>query len=85
MSYLRNDKIIKLIGLKIKSLRLTHKKTQEDVAFDAGIEPVQLSRIENGKINTSITHIYEIAKAIGIHPKKISDIDFEEIILTNSL
>jgi transcriptional regulator with XRE-family HTH domain len=78
VAYLRNEKIIKLIGLKIKSLRLMHKKTQEDVAWDAGIEPVQLSRIENGKINTSITHIYEIAKAIGVHPKDFFDINFEE-------
>jgi transcriptional regulator with XRE-family HTH domain len=77
VKYLRKDKVIVLVGLKIKSLRLQHQKTQEQVAFEAGIEPMQLSKIERGIINTSISQIFAIATAIGIHPKEIFDIDFD--------
>ena len=66
MSYLRNIKFINLVGLRIREIRISQGKTQEDVAFEIGIEPVQLSRIENGKINTSISHICEIAKVLKV-------------------
>jgi transcriptional regulator with XRE-family HTH domain len=71
VAYLRNQIFISLVGNRIKELRYLHKKTQEDVAFEIGIEITQLSRIENGKINTSISQICEIAKAIGVEPKEI--------------
>jgi transcriptional regulator with XRE-family HTH domain len=71
VAYLRNIKFIKLVGERIRLLRLEQNRTQEDVAFEIGIEPVQLSRIENGKINTSISHICEIAKCLKISPKDI--------------
>ncbi len=71
MAYLRNIKFIKLVGERIRILRLEQNRTQEDVAFEIGIEPVQLSRIENGKINTSISHVCEIAKCLKVSPKEI--------------
>jgi transcriptional regulator with XRE-family HTH domain len=40
--------------------------TIEELAFDAEIEYVQLSRIELGKINTSIYHIYKISHSLSV-------------------
>jgi transcriptional regulator with XRE-family HTH domain len=79
VTHLRNQKFVILVGKRVQQLRMLHQKTQEDVAFEIGIEITQLSRIENGKVNTSISHICEIAKAIGVAPKEIfdlSDLDF---------
>jgi transcriptional regulator with XRE-family HTH domain len=71
LKYLRDIEGIKRIGKRIKELRLQKGLTQEAVAWEAEIEPMQLSRIERGVINTSISHILAIAKAIKVHPKEI--------------
>jgi transcriptional regulator with XRE-family HTH domain len=42
--------------------------TQEQLAFDTGLELSQIGRIERGVINTSITSVFEIAKALNIEP-----------------
>jgi len=60
-----------MIGLRIKKIRTESKLTQEQVAWEAGIEPMQLSRIERGVINTSISHILAIAKAMNVKPSAI--------------
>jgi DNA-binding XRE family transcriptional regulator len=71
VKYLRDKEGIKKIGEKIRELRLGKGLTQEAVAWEAGIEPMQLSKIERGVINTSVSHILVIAKAIKVHPSKI--------------
>lgn len=71
MKYLRDIEGIKKIGSRIKELRLQKGLTQEAVAWEANIEPMQLSRIERGVINTSVSHILAIAKAINVHPTEI--------------
>lgn len=55
-----------LIGKKLRDLRVDKQLTIEQVALECGIEYSQLSRIERGKINTSIYHIYSIARALNI-------------------
>jgi transcriptional regulator with XRE-family HTH domain len=71
LKYLRDKEGILKIGKKIRELRLQKGLTQEAVAWEANIEPMQLSRIERGVINTSISHILAIAKAMDIHPSEI--------------
>ena len=68
LKYLRDKEGIIKIGKKIRELRLQKNLTQEDVAWEAGIEPMQLSRIERGVINTSVSHILAIAKAMNVSP-----------------
>lgn len=45
--------------------------TIEKVANDAGIEYTQLSRIEHGKINTSIYHAYIISKSLEVELQEL--------------
>lgn len=44
-----------------------------ELAFQAEIEYSQLSRIERGEINTSISVVNAIAKALNISPKDLFD------------
>jgi hypothetical protein len=57
----------KIVGLKLRSIRLENKKTIESTAFDAEMDYTQLSRIELGKINTSFFQIYKISKSLKVH------------------
>lgn len=54
------------VGSKIRSIRQTKKWTIEQLAFEVGIEYTQLSRIERGKINTSIFQIFLISNALQV-------------------
>ena len=73
MKYLRDETGIKKFGRRVKELRLSKNMTQETVAWEAGIEPMQLSRIERGIINTSLSHILAVAKALGVKAKELMD------------
>lgn len=66
MKYLRNEVAIKKFGERLKEVRLSKKISQESLSYEAGIEFSQLSRIERGIINTSISHAYVIAKALKV-------------------
>jgi transcriptional regulator with XRE-family HTH domain len=60
------DMTVKLIGARIRKLRNDKQLTLEHLAFKADMDYTQLSRIELGKINTSIYQIYKIATALQI-------------------
>ncbi len=73
LKYLRDDIGIKKFGQKLKEIRLSKNLTQEALAWEANIEPMQVSRIERGIINTSISQVFNIAKALQIKPTELFD------------
>ena len=68
MKYLRDEEGIRKFGLKLKQIRLERGYTQEKLAWIANIEPMQISKIERGIINTSLSQILNLAKALDISP-----------------
>jgi|688.fasta_scaffold01829_12 transcriptional regulator with XRE-family HTH domain len=70
------DEISTLVGKRIRSLRLKKNLSMEDLAVESGMDYSQISRIERGKINTSVYHIYLITNVLKV---SIHDV-FEEII-----
>ena len=60
------DELTRQVGEKIRELRIMKNKTIEDVALESEMEYTQLSRIERGKINTGIFHIYKISQSLGV-------------------
>lgn len=63
---LSKDELKVKVGNRIRQLRLMKNLTIEEVANNAGIEYTQLSRIEHGKINTSLYHAYIISQSLSI-------------------
>ncbi|MFN8250702.1 MAG: helix-turn-helix transcriptional regulator [Ferruginibacter sp.] len=68
MKYSRHEAGIKGFGLKVKQLRLQAGLSQEQLAWETGLEFSQINRIENGVINTSISNVFIIAKALKVKP-----------------
>jgi transcriptional regulator with XRE-family HTH domain len=68
------DMVVKLIGERIRKLRTDNQLTLEALAFKADMDYTQLSRIELGKINTSIFQIYKIATALDISTSAILNV-----------
>ena len=71
MKYTRDEKAIRLLGRKVKELRKKQKISQSQLAFEANIPRMQVSRIERGEINTSISTIFAIARALDVQVKDL--------------
>jgi transcriptional regulator with XRE-family HTH domain len=71
-----NKKETSKIGAKIRDLRNKSGFSLDDVAYMTGFTQSLLSAIENGS-ETGISHLIEIGKAIGVHPKEILDLPME--------
>lgn len=66
MINVRNEHLIKVFGERVRVLRKEKGYTMEAFAGLAGIDARQLSNIERGKVNTTISSILVIAKALNI-------------------
>jgi transcriptional regulator with XRE-family HTH domain len=64
--------VSQIVGAKIRKIRLTKGFSIQNLAYEIGIEYTQLSRIERGKINTSIYQLFLISRAL--------DVNFADII-----
>jgi transcriptional regulator with XRE-family HTH domain len=63
---LSKEDFITKIGERVRQIRISKGLTLERVAFDAGMDYSQLSRIELGKINTSIYQIYVVSNSLKV-------------------
>lgn len=68
---LTKEEICKHVGTKIREIRVDKGLTIEKLALESGIDYTQISRIELGKINTSIYQIYVITKKLEVPMKDI--------------
>lgn len=73
--HLSKEEVTKIIGQKLRDIRIKKKLTIEQTAHNAGLEYTQLSRIELGKINTSIYHVFKISETLEV---KVNDV-FKEL------
>lgn len=68
------------LGKRVREVRKYKGLTLEKLAFEAGIELKQLSRIEYGEINTTVFQIYRLCYSININLGEL----FEAIPLKNT-
>jgi transcriptional regulator with XRE-family HTH domain len=62
----------------LKKIRAEKKISQSDLAYECGMEVSQISRMERGLLNTSISNIFLISKVLNIHPKEMLSFDVSE-------
>lgn len=67
----RNEEAIKRVGQKIRELRIERGLSQEELANLCDLELSQINRIELGKINTSISHLFLIAEKLKVFPEDL--------------
>ena len=62
----RDEKLLRRVGQRVARARRAHGWSQEQLASKIDVEPVTLSRLENGKRALSLTSLALIADALGI-------------------
>ncbi len=78
MNNSRNQDYINAFGENLKKLRNERGLSQEKLALLSELDDMQIYRIENGKVNPTISTLYTIAKALNVSPKELLDFEFEE-------
>ncbi|GAA4092554.1 helix-turn-helix transcriptional regulator [Mucilaginibacter panaciglaebae] len=73
MPQLRDIAAIRLLAENVRKYRIEKNMTMEALANEAGIEYSQISRLERGLLNTSVSVIFAVAKALKIPPSKLLD------------
>jgi transcriptional regulator with XRE-family HTH domain len=68
-----DKKFLKVLGKRIKDIRLKQKISQNQLAFEVGIRREQIIRIEFGSQNTSIDILKKIADAFEMELKDLFD------------
>ena len=66
MINVKNKEFISAFGRNLKKVRNKSGLSQEDLANDADIPLSQVGRIERGEVNTTISTVYAISKALNI-------------------
>lgn len=70
---IRNDEVIKALGQRVRDLRLERKLTMEKLAELSGIDYRQLSYIELGQTDASLSTLYAISKGLDISLSLLMD------------
>ncbi len=55
---------MELFSKNLRRLRLSRGFSQEYLAEEAGISQVQIARMEKGQLNTSISNLFVLQKAL---------------------
>lgn len=63
---LRDIKLLKQFGIYIRQLRKKKNMTMEDLAYACEVEYSQISRVERGVTNTTMTTLYALSKGLEI-------------------
>ena len=77
----KKNQVAITVGNRVRSIRQSKGLTIEQLAFEIGVEYTQLSRIERGRINTSIFNLFLITKALNTSfselVKDLDEVEFD--------
>lgn len=76
VAYVRHTDIIKLVGRNLRRIRLDKHLTMEELSLATELSVNQISRIELGRINTSISTLYELSLALEIDVIEFFKLDY---------
>jgi transcriptional regulator with XRE-family HTH domain len=65
MNNLRDKELLREFGKQVRKLRLERSFTQKELAFKMDVEISQISRIERGLINPTLSTIVHLAKCLN--------------------
>ena len=67
------DQVVKRFGENVRAARLRRGWTQEDLAHEAGLSVVQVSRVERGVREVRLTTLTRLVGALKVPPSELLD------------
>lgn len=77
MEGLKNDELRELFGSKLNHFRTSRNLSYRKLAQLCNVDHSQISRIEKGKVSIQLDTLFDLANALGIHPKELFDFDYK--------
>lgn len=68
---MRDEILYKKVGARIRELRILQNLSQQDLAAKCNFEKSNMSRLEAGKVNTTLSTLNKVSEALGV---EISDL-----------
>ncbi|MES2139238.1 MAG: helix-turn-helix transcriptional regulator [Bacteroidota bacterium] len=78
MIKVKDKAFLKAFGDHLKKLRDARGVSQENLALDANIAENQVGLIEKGRINTSISTLYALSKALDVNYKELFNFELKK-------
>lgn len=66
VKHIRNENVIKALGQRVRDLRAERKLTMEKLAELSGIDYRQLSYIELGQTDASLSTLYALSQGLNV-------------------
>ncbi|MEM6735721.1 MAG: helix-turn-helix transcriptional regulator [Bacteroidota bacterium] len=67
----RNQDNLKAFGEHLRKLRESKGLSQEELAYRAQVAYSSINKLENGKLNTSISTLFDLADALRIEKTEL--------------
>lgn len=67
------NKYLIQFGDNLRKIRVAQALSQQQLGFETGLSREFINRMENGRVNVSLTNVVAIAKALNMHPKELLD------------
>ncbi len=58
-------------GLRLRELRHSRGLSQEQLAYEAGLDRTYVSSCERGRRNIGLVNIHRLAAALGVSPEEL--------------
>ncbi len=84
-SYLKDERFLKELGEQIRTVRKSKCFTQEELANAINVDISQISRLERGILNASISMLKEIATALNMSLNELLDFNYTQELLDNKI
>ena len=76
MTKVEIDKLKEQFGEHLQKIRESKNLSLLKLSYNCSIDESNISKIEQGKRNVTIATIFELAKGLDVHPKKLLDFMF---------
>ncbi len=73
MTKIRDDKYLKALGKRIRTLREEKKLSTYELSYTSNVSRSQINAIERGQINTTISTLKAIAEAFEMKVNQLLD------------
>lgn len=69
--------LLQKFGERVATFRARRNLSQRQLSDLCGIDHGNISRIENGKLNVTLTTMAQLASALGVAPKRLVDFEMD--------
>ncbi|MGB8194390.1 MAG: helix-turn-helix transcriptional regulator [Chitinophagaceae bacterium] len=73
----KSPDILEKFASNVARIRESKGLSLREVAAGCSLDHANISRIEMGKVDLRLTTLVEVAKGLGVHPRKLLDFEVE--------